>query len=44
MNILLHTPGKQPLTKAKEFLARPKKLYINGGSVDAAKNPLRVRP
>jgi phenylacetaldehyde dehydrogenase len=36
MNILTHNPKEQLAIKAKEFLARPKKLYINGQFVDAA--------
>jgi phenylacetaldehyde dehydrogenase len=36
MNLLTHNPDKQLSAKAKGFLARPKKLYINGQFVDAA--------
>ena len=36
MNILMHHPEEQLSAKAKAFLARPKKLYINGQFVDAA--------
>jgi phenylacetaldehyde dehydrogenase len=36
MNILTHSPEQQLSVKAKAFLARPKKLYINGEFVDAA--------
>jgi delta 1-pyrroline-5-carboxylate dehydrogenase len=36
MNILTHNPEQQLSVKAKAFLARPKKLYINGEFVDAA--------
>jgi len=35
-NILIHNPEKQLSPKAQAFLARPKKLYINGQFVDAA--------
>ena len=35
MNILTHSPEQQLSVKAKAFLARPKKLYINGAFVDA---------
>jgi phenylacetaldehyde dehydrogenase len=36
MNLLTHDPEKQLSSKAKAFLARPKKLYINGEFVDSA--------
>jgi len=36
MNILTHNPEQQLSVKAKAFLARPKRLYINGEFVDAA--------
>jgi len=36
MNLLTHCPEQQLSTKAKAFLAAPKKLYINGQFVDAA--------
>src|SRR3984957_6969287 len=36
MNLLTHNPEQQLSGKAKAFLARPKKLYINGQFVDAA--------
>src|SRR6516165_5314582 len=36
MNILTHDPEQQLSIKAKEFLARPKKLYLNGEFVDTA--------
>ena len=36
MNLLTHNPDQQLSAKAKAFLARPKKLYINGQFVDAA--------
>src|SRR5580692_12587240 len=35
MNLLTHSPEQQLSVKAKAFLARPKKLYINGQFVDA---------
>ena len=35
MNLLGHNPDKQLSAKTKAFLARPKKLYINGHFVDA---------
>ncbi len=40
MNILMHHPEEQLSAKAKAFLARPKKLYINGKFVDAADGEL----
>jgi phenylacetaldehyde dehydrogenase len=40
MNILTHHPEEQLSAKAKAFLARPKKLYINGQFVDAADGEL----
>jgi phenylacetaldehyde dehydrogenase len=40
MNILMHHPEEQLSAKAKAFLARPKKLYINGQFVDAADGEL----
>jgi phenylacetaldehyde dehydrogenase len=36
MNLLSHDPEKQLSAKTKAFLARPKKLYINGEFVDSA--------
>ena len=36
MDILTHNPEQQLSVKAKAFLARPKKLYINGEFADAA--------
>ena len=36
MNLLTHNPEQQLSGKAKAFLARPKRLYINGQFVDAA--------
>ncbi|MBV9489722.1 MAG: aldehyde dehydrogenase family protein [Verrucomicrobia bacterium] len=36
MHLLTHDPEKQLSANAKAFLARPKKLYINGQFVDAA--------
>ena len=36
MNLLTHNPEQQLSVKAKAFLARPKKLYINGEFVDSA--------
>jgi phenylacetaldehyde dehydrogenase len=36
MNLLTHDPEKQLSAKAKAFLARPKRLYINGEFVDSA--------
>jgi acyl-CoA reductase-like NAD-dependent aldehyde dehydrogenase len=35
MNLLTHNPEKELSVKARAFLARPKKLYINGQFVDA---------
>jgi hypothetical protein len=35
MNLLTHSPEQQLSVKAKAFLARPKRLYINGQFVDA---------
>jgi phenylacetaldehyde dehydrogenase len=35
MNILTHSPEQQLSVKAREFLGRPKRLYINGEFVDA---------
>ena len=35
MNLLTHNPENQLSAKAKAFLARPKKLYINGQFVDS---------
>jgi delta 1-pyrroline-5-carboxylate dehydrogenase len=35
-NLLIHNPEKQLSPRAQAFLARPKKLYINGQFVDAA--------
>jgi hypothetical protein len=35
MNFLTHNPEEELSEKAKAFLARPKKLYINGEFVDA---------
>ena len=35
-SLLIHNPEKQLSPKAQAFLARPKKLYINGEFVDAA--------
>jgi hypothetical protein len=34
-NLLIHNPEKQLSPRAQAFLARPKKLYINGQFVDA---------
>jgi phenylacetaldehyde dehydrogenase len=36
VNLLTHNPEEQLSAKAKAFLARPKKLYINGQFVDAS--------
>ena len=36
MTLLAHNSEEQLFAKAKAFLARPKKLYINGQIVDAA--------
>jgi hypothetical protein len=35
MSILTHNPAKELSVKAKAFLTRAKKLYINGEFVDA---------
>jgi delta 1-pyrroline-5-carboxylate dehydrogenase len=35
MNLLTHNPEQQLSAKAKAFLARPKRLFINGRFVDA---------
>src|ERR1700737_1049733 len=35
MNLLTHNPEQRLSAKAKAFLARPKRLYINGQFVDA---------